>query len=244
MYNPFTGFRVTQGYHSLHRAIDYGMNVGTPLPACSSGRVVYEWFTFAGFTATIHRPDGSYTRYAHGSKHGNPASHAIRQGELVKMLSGNSGVSTGPHLHVFDQAADGTRRPPFTTGLQFAGDAGTPSIDGSKPSTIEEEEEDMAQGAFYRNKTSGGIFWQEKPNTPLTPLDLTTWVAYAANGNKYADLSAGDVDALIAKWGTVAAPVAGFVGDSSVLLAAVGKLPTAEQVAVAVNVDAAKRLAS
>lgn len=66
--------------------------------------------------------------------------------------------------------------------------------------------DDMAQGAFYRDSKSGGIWWQERPNTPLVPIDLTTWQAYSANGNKYADLEPAAVAALRAKWGTVDAP--------------------------------------
>lgn len=78
--------------------------------------------------------------------------------------------------------------------------------------TPEPEEDDMAQGAFYRNKTTGGIFWQEKPNTALIPISLPTWVAYAANGNRYADLDPKDIDGLLKKWGEEPAPTAGTSG--------------------------------
>lgn len=142
MYNPFTGYRLTQGFHRLHKAHDYGMDVGTPLPACSSGWVVYEWFLAAGYTATIYRSDGSWTRYCHGQNHGFPASHHIRQGEWVQMRSGNSGLSTGPHLHVFDTASDGKRMPPFTTGFALAGDGEPIFID------LEEEAMSKPQGIY------------------------------------------------------------------------------------------------
>lgn len=55
-------------------------------------------------------------------------------------------------------------------------------------------------GAFYRSP-SGAIVWQEKPNTKVTPIDLTTWIAYAANGNAYGQLDQKQWDALIKKWG-------------------------------------------
>lgn len=71
-----------------------------------------------------------------------------------------------------------------------------------------EEVEDMAQGAFYRNP-AGKIVWQEKPNTVLIPLDFTTWVAYATNGNKYADVDDAAFNALIKKYGTADVPSAG-----------------------------------
>lgn len=71
-----------------------------------------------------------------------------------------------------------------------------------------EEVADMAQGAFYRNP-GGGIVWQEKPNTVLIPIDLTTWVGYANNGNKYADITQPQFDALLKKYGTATVPPAG-----------------------------------
>lgn len=74
--------------------------------------------------------------------------------------------------------------------------------------TTHSKEKDMS--AFYRIKDgdpgAGGIYWQEKPNTPLIPISLPTWVAWAGNGHKYADLSAADVNGLITKYGNQAAP--------------------------------------
>lgn len=79
--------------------------------------------------------------------------------------------------------------------------------------TPQPKDEDMAQGAFYRAPT-GKIVWQEKPNTVLIPLELVTWVAYAANGNKYADISQKDFDALLKKYGTAPVPPAGSSGGT------------------------------
>lgn len=98
------------------------------------------------------------------------------------------------------------------------------------PQTAQDDPEgdDMAQGAFYRNKTNGGIWWQEKPNTPLIPIDLPTWTAYSANGNKYADLEPAAVTALIGKWGQAPAPVTGGGGgDLTPVLRAVDAVPAA-----------------
>lgn len=75
---------------------------------------------------------------------------------------------------------------------------------------ITKQPKEKHMSAFYRIKDGdpggGAIFFQEKPNTSLIPVSLPTWIAYAANGHKYADLSAGDVSGLIAKWGQRAAP--------------------------------------
>lgn len=68
------------------------------------------------------------------------------------------------------------------------------------------EEETMA-GAFYRNRDDGGsIFYQREPGTPLIPIDGATWAAYAANGNKYADLAGSAIAALRTKVGVAAKP--------------------------------------
>lgn len=61
--------------------------------------------------------------------------------------------------------------------------------------------------AFYRNP-SGGIVYQREPNTVLVPIDLTTWNGFAANGNKYRDVTAAEYTALVAKCGTATKPEA------------------------------------
>jgi hypothetical protein len=71
-----------------------------------------------------------------------------------------------------------------------------------------ELENNMATGAFYRiqdGDTNGGqIYWQERPNSAFTPLDYPTWLAFASNGNKFANLSAAVVTTLIAQHGLAA----------------------------------------
>lgn len=72
------------------------------------------------------------------------------------------------------------------------------------------EDEDMATGAFFRvadGANRGGIYWQEKPNTAFIPInEVETWDAYAANGNKYNNVSGAMMDALKAKYGTQPVP--------------------------------------
>jgi hypothetical protein len=72
------------------------------------------------------------------------------------------------------------------------------------------EIEDMAIGAFFRvadGANKGGIFWQEKPNTPFIPInEVETWDAYAANGNKFNNISGSMMDVLKKKYGTENVP--------------------------------------
>jgi hypothetical protein len=72
-----------------------------------------------------------------------------------------------------------------------------------------EDDEVMAQGAFFRNESSGAILWQEKPNTVLIPLSFVTWTGYATNGNKFQNISDADYKSLIAQYGTAPVPPAG-----------------------------------
>ncbi len=87
---------------SYHGALDYGIPVGTPIYAAADG-VVYataNLTTSYGTYVVIQHTNGLQTWYAHGT----PGSIAVSPGQIVSrgqqiMKSGNSGNSSGPHLH-------------------------------------------------------------------------------------------------------------------------------------------------
>jgi len=57
-------------------------------------------------------------------------------------------------------------------------------------------------GAFYRNNKTGAIYYQEKPGAALFSIkEFAEWSAYAANGNKYADMGAVDIEKMIKLYG-------------------------------------------
>lgn len=163
MFNPFAFYRQTQGYSATHRAYDYGMDVGTPLPACSSGTVRGGYLSDAGYYVDIVRSHGSYTRYCHMREQG--VRGAVSQGDVVG-YSGNSGTTTGPHLHVFDVDADGTRCPPFTTGTDTAGGDITPIIETGVTTMF------IAQNAEDSATTNRCFLWGETI-TPVIISDST-----------------------------------------------------------------------
>lgn len=95
------GGREIGGNQEVHYGIDIVAPPGTPVRAARSGRVLEsrpDYDRGWGWTVVIQHPDGWVTRYAHLS------ANLIKKGELVVRGQrigrvGNTGRSTGPHLH-------------------------------------------------------------------------------------------------------------------------------------------------
>ncbi len=98
---PFTGGHKTQGIHG-YNAVDYGMPVGTPLYAAASGRIIISknsgWNGGYGNYVKIQHPNGTQTVYGHMQGTLVLVGQTVEKGDLIG-YSGNSGNSTGPHLH-------------------------------------------------------------------------------------------------------------------------------------------------
>ena len=91
--------RPTRGASSYHKGVDWATPVGTSVVASSSGVVTRAgWGSGYGYCVYIRHPDGRETRYGHLSKVLVSAGQSVSQGQRIA-LSGNTGVSTGPHLH-------------------------------------------------------------------------------------------------------------------------------------------------
>ena len=56
------------------------------------------WGSGYGYVVMIDHPDGKQTRYGHLSKILVKSGQSVKQGQKIA-LSGNTGVSTGPHIH-------------------------------------------------------------------------------------------------------------------------------------------------
>jgi len=82
-----------------HEGIDFAAPMGSPIRAVSSGRVVYSgWATGYGYVVIIEHQRGLRTLYAHNSKLLVSEGESVGKGEVISR-SGNTGNSTGPHLH-------------------------------------------------------------------------------------------------------------------------------------------------
>ncbi len=91
--NPFTGLR------TFHSAIDIVVNVGTNIRATIEGRVADTGYNSVFGNYIILKHDSGYqSLYAHLSKISVKEGSYIAKGSVIG-LSGNTGQSTGPHLH-------------------------------------------------------------------------------------------------------------------------------------------------
>ena len=88
-----------KGASTYHKGVDWAVPTGTAVYASCGGTVARAgWGSGYGYVVYITHEDGRQTRYAHLSKVLVKAGQTVKQGEKIA-LSGNTGVSTGPHLH-------------------------------------------------------------------------------------------------------------------------------------------------
>ncbi len=101
---------LTQQYQ-MHDGVDVAMPVGSEVHAAESGRISFAGQKRGyGNIVIVEHADGYETRYAHLDKIGVEVGDVVRRGETIAK-SGNSGRSTGPHLH-FEIIKDGRRLDP------------------------------------------------------------------------------------------------------------------------------------
>jgi murein DD-endopeptidase MepM/ murein hydrolase activator NlpD len=97
----------TAGASTYHKGIDWATPTGTTVYASNAGTVAFAgWASGYGYAVYINHADGRQTRYGHLSKVLVSAGQTVSQGEKIA-LSGNTGRSTGPHVH-FEIRINGT----------------------------------------------------------------------------------------------------------------------------------------
>ncbi len=95
------GWRIDPVYHirRFHEGMDFTAPVGTDIYATGNGTVVYSgWRQGYGETVEIDHGMGYATRYAHCSKRLVRVGQKVKRGDVIAKV-GNTGKSTGPHLH-------------------------------------------------------------------------------------------------------------------------------------------------
>ncbi len=176
----------------VHNAIDYGCPKGTPVYAAESGTVITHDGGFGdgyiGSTANggwgnyidITHENGYQTRYAHLTT----GSFVVKSGETVERgqligYSGNSGNSSGPHLH-FGLYLNGSKVYPesyiTTANGYFIGDSGNDDTTTHTHSfTVTEYEALHPHKAYVKCSYSGCKEWQY--------TGATTYVASCSSCN-------------------------------------------------------------
>lgn len=113
---PLLGGRFTSGYKKrwgrMHKGADWATAIGTEVYASSEGTVTVAGEVRGyGYAVYISHPDGRQTRYGHNSKILVSPGQSVKQGDVIA-LSGNTGRSTGPHVH-FEILIDGVQVNPL-----------------------------------------------------------------------------------------------------------------------------------
>ena len=87
------------GYTKMHRGVDYGAPLGTPVMAVGDGTVIQAGYAGAnGNLVGIRHANGYTTWYAHLSKILVRKGQRVHQKDYIGKV-GSTGRSTGPHLH-------------------------------------------------------------------------------------------------------------------------------------------------
>jgi murein DD-endopeptidase MepM/ murein hydrolase activator NlpD len=111
MKTPVDGARITSGfgmrfhpilgYTRMHKGVDFGVPIGTPVMAAGAGTVEFMGVENGyGNFVLLNHGNGYETAYGHLSRFA-PGMHRgsrVRQGQVFA-FSGMSGMATGPHLH-------------------------------------------------------------------------------------------------------------------------------------------------
>lgn len=119
-------FHPVLGYTRMHKGVDFAVPIGTPVMAAGNGVVKFagQEHGYGNFMLIQNTKDyatayGHLSRFAPGM---HPGVH-VHQGQIVA-YSGNTGITTGPHLH-YEIRIDGKQVNPltvkFATGVQLAG---------------------------------------------------------------------------------------------------------------------------
>ncbi|MCP3756588.1 peptidoglycan DD-metalloendopeptidase family protein [Streptomyces sp. TBY4] len=103
---PVSGGTISARYHQAggwsagyHTGIDFAVSTGTPVRAAAAGTVVSSgWQGAYGNAVVIKHDDGRYSLSAHLSSATASEGERVSAGEQIGR-SGNTGNSTGPHLH-------------------------------------------------------------------------------------------------------------------------------------------------
>lgn len=106
------------GYTRMHSGVDWSDDTGTPIFAAGNGTIIHaDWSSGYGRRVEIQHLNGYVTTYSHmsGFARGIQEGQKVRQGQIIGYV-GNTGLSTGPHLH-YEVAINGNYVDPMRIKL-------------------------------------------------------------------------------------------------------------------------------
>jgi len=106
------------GYSRMHSGVDWADDTGAPIYSAGNGTVVHaDWSSGYGRRIEIQHLNGYVTTYSHlsGFARGIQEGAKVRQGQVIGYV-GNTGLSTGPHLH-YEVAINGNYVDPMRIKL-------------------------------------------------------------------------------------------------------------------------------
>jgi murein DD-endopeptidase MepM/ murein hydrolase activator NlpD len=105
-----SGFGLRWG--RMHEGIDIAVASGTPVYAAAAGTVIYAGVLGGyGNLVVVDHGGGLATAYAHNSAYASSVGQSVAQGAVIA-YSGNTGNSSGPHVH-FEVRVNGTAVDPL-----------------------------------------------------------------------------------------------------------------------------------
>jgi murein DD-endopeptidase MepM/ murein hydrolase activator NlpD len=106
------------GYSRMHSGVDWAHDIGSPVFAAGNGTVIHaDWSSGYGRRIEVQHLNGYVTTYSHlsGFARGIQEGQKVRQGQVIGYV-GNTGLSTGPHLH-YEVAINGNYVDPMRIKL-------------------------------------------------------------------------------------------------------------------------------
>ncbi|MEU9171833.1 M23 family metallopeptidase [Streptomyces sp. NPDC048420] len=97
---------------SVHTGIDFPVSYGTTVMAATDGVARTQWNSAYGNMMVVTAKDGTETWYCHLSSYRVASGTTVKAGDPIA-YSGNSGNSTGPHLHFEVHPAGGSAIDPL-----------------------------------------------------------------------------------------------------------------------------------
>ena len=103
---------VTGNVYSFHSGIDLGIPEGVKAPAAADGTVSFAgWADGYGNYIVVEMADGTSFAYGHLDDIWVNVGDIVKKGDIVGLV-GNTGVSTGPHMHI-EHIVNGERVDPY-----------------------------------------------------------------------------------------------------------------------------------